>query len=849
MIRLLRTYLIAIFSAVMLLSAPAEVLAASSASSSAASLLGSYGVHKGDSILPLGIRYTKEHPLIIVADWLFQPYTFCNDKAEPDGLLIELIQGIFNQLHVPYEIRMTNYKEARRMLYNGTAHLMMDVKKPSEMRGVHYGKSILANYRVGLVRLKTTPSLHSIELIKRGDTIYTNTWKYIDDYLYNYFDKNPNFNVKWLEPHDALDELLLGNIKYYICGRAGIENDLRFFSMQDRITVDDIDVPQGEFHFMSSDVNLLNELDNQFERLKASGRYQPLVDKWLSDDDKYDAGTTPIDILAIVGIILLFVGAITASFFTMRSGNSGNLKREFKAIAHMSITLTDCNVFAINVRRQWVYNVSGNVLPRQGLSMADYEGLIHPDDLHVVLNAVERVDGGAKQMPSISFRMKRYGDTTNDWRQMKVNAFIKLDKKDMPVYVYLALHDETDSLREQRMLDIQLKEFSHVTEITECGMAYYDANGNFSNCNSTMINIFDKGGVGKGEQYVKSTNREILKMIFNGLTLGVGESAWFCSPVDLPELNLHLMLEVRINTVRSDDGRYQGFSLSILDLTEQLEMRHREAAVNRKMLHNERDLYRYRKEMEFALREKETLNNKFHQVEQQLKEQTKVANDAVRQKTIFLANMTHELRTPLNLINGFAEVMQVGATMEEKEQYFSIMQHNCTMLINIIDNILNLSTIDAEGVTIRTLRTDFAKDFAVHASEMRKYINSPKVEYIVEKPLNTLDLEVDTDHIMMILDAFVNNAAKNTREGTIRVGFTYDKSNSQLVVYCQDTGCGIPADKQGEIFDCFTKVNPFVPGTGIGLYLCRLIADAMNATIDVESKEGEGSTFTLNVRV
>ena len=833
----------------MLLLAFFLLLIAPTSAAGASSWVSQYATREGDNTLPLGIRYTKAHPLVVVADWIFQPYTFRNDKGEPDGLLIEMLEQIFSQLHVPYEIRMMDYKNAKRMLYSGEAQLMMDVKKPDEIHGVKYGKAELINYRVGVVRLNTTRSLHSIELIKRGDTIYTNTWNYIDRYLLKYFNNSPVFTVSWRDPHDALDEILHGKIKYYICGKAGIENDIKMFALRDRITVDDIDIPEGHFHFLSNDEALLDELDMQFERLQRSGRYQPMLNKWLSGNDMNDEGNALLDIIAIVGIILLFVGATIALVFTMRGGNTGNLKREFKAVAHLSITLTDCNVFAINVRRQWVYNVSGDFLPLGGLSMKDYEKLIHPDDLYIEQEACRRVDAGERNMPLISFRMRKHNAAPDEWRQMRVDASVKSDKRGMPIYVYLAMHDETDRLKEQKLLDIQLREFSHITEITDFGMAYYDAKGRLANCNNAMIQIFDKGGVGKGGQYLRSSTRDDLKIIFNGLTLDHGQKAWFCCPVDIPELNLHVTLELRINPVMSDDGRYQGFSLCALDLSEKLEMYHRDSVVNRKEERNRHDLYRYHLEEEYVMREMETLNNKFHHMQQLLKEQTKLANDAAKQKTIFLANMTHELRTPLNLINGFAEVMQVGATKEEKEQYFAIMQHNCTMLINIIDNILRLSSIDTDGIVIKPHLMDFAKAFTESADEMKKYFVSSKVEYIVERPLSALDVEVDFEHIKVILEALVNNAVKNTHEGTIRVGFTYHKNERILSVYCQDTGCGIPQDKQNEIFDLFKKVNAFVPGTGIGLHVCKLIADAMNATIDVESTEGKGSTFTLNIPV
>lgn len=842
---ILRTYLRIILVAVMLMTMTADAVASSS---SAASWFTAYGGDRpGDATLPLGIRYTKRHPLIIVADWNYPPYSFRNDNGEPDGFLIEMIGSIFNQLHVPYEIRMMDLHEARRQLYRGEAQLMMQVGDSLSMRHEMLGKSVVVKFPVGVARLKSTPPIHSIEMLTPHDTICTNGNGYIYRYLEDYFRNSQRFGVVIVSSTAATQALLSGEVKYYVWSKVAMDSEIHRLSLQDKLIVDDIDIPDGQFRFTSNDKALLGELDEQFERLQRSGRYQPLVDKWLSLDGKYDKGITVIDIIVIVGMLLFVVGSIIAFVMIKRSDSSYNLKREYRAIAHMSIRLTDCNVFAINVRRQWVYNVSGDVLPRQGMSMADYEALIHPDDLAVERVVRQRVDGGQVNMPVVELRMRKYQGAPDDWRHMRINAFVKCNRRGKPTYVYLALHDDTERMREQATLAAQLREFSYVTEISEHGMIYYDANGKFVNCNRAMVRLVEKGGVMRGEEFMKSTTRDGLKALFNGLPLERGEQAWFCSLVDVPERNLHLQLEVRINPVTGDDGRYHGFSVSIQDLTDKLAMRHRDRAANRRAEHNERDLLRYRKEMEFALRERDTLNDKFQQMEQTLKEQTQRASSAIRQRSIFLANMTHELRTPLNLINGFAEVMQTGATAEEKEQYYAIMQHNCTMLINIIDNILRLSNIDTEGITIRAHRTDFARDFAEGAADMRKYIDSPRVDYHVETPLNTLAIDVDTEHVMIILDALVNNAAKNTREGSIRVGFTYDKSARQLTVYCQDTGCGIPADKQEEIFDCFAKVNPFVPGTGIGLYLCRRIADAMHARLEVESREGEGSTFTLTL--
>lgn len=393
---------------------------------------------------PLGIRYTKKHPLVIVTDWNFAPYSFRNDNSQQDGFLVELVEQIFNQIHVPYEIRMVDWRQAKSMIYSGEAQLMVDVRKPDDLYGSKYGEAVVADYPLCVARLKTTPAMGSIETLDEKDTIYVNYGDYALHYIVT---MNAKPIVLPCPPYDALSDILSGKVKYYVWSKEAMKRQISDYAMQDMIEVDEVDIIGGQFRFMSNDAQLLSEIDAQFERLQSLGRYTPLVDKWLSDEGKYDEGTTTLDVIAIVAMLLLFVGSIIALVFIMRGGNTGNLKREFRAIAHMAITLTGCNVLAINVRRMWVYNVSGDFLPRKGLSMADYEALIHPDDIMTEYEARRRVDDGERNMPVVTFRMKKYGDTQDEWHQVSVHAYIKSRNGKHPAYVYLALKVEDDNIQ------------------------------------------------------------------------------------------------------------------------------------------------------------------------------------------------------------------------------------------------------------------------------------------------------------------------------------------------------------------------------------------------------------------
>ena len=395
--------------------------------------------------LPLGLRYTKEHPLIVVCDWNFAPFSFRNLHGEPDGLLVELIEQLFNQIHVPYKLELAEWHKARQMVNSGEAHLMMDLRTSEDNSSVSYGHDILAEYKVAVARLRSTPPMHSIEMLHSDDTVYVHGGAYTATWLNRYFSGNTPFTIMKMPLYDAITELLAGRIKYYMFSHAALRYEIRRFSLEDVIDIDDIDVAHGGFRFVTTDKQLLKDLNVQFQYLKESGRYQQLVNKWLDDGDNINDIST-FDIIAIVGILMLFVGVAIAMAFVMRSGDNSNLKREYKAIANMAVNLTGCNVFAINVKRSWVYNVAGDLLPRKGLSLSDYIALIHPGDSTTEYNIRHRVDEGERQMPMVSFRIRKYNGAPDDWHLVNVNAYIKsTNTNKRPAYVYLVLNEVTSA--------------------------------------------------------------------------------------------------------------------------------------------------------------------------------------------------------------------------------------------------------------------------------------------------------------------------------------------------------------------------------------------------------------------
>lgn len=228
----------------------------------------------------------------------------------------------------------------------------------------------------------------------------------------------------------------------------------------------------------------------------------------------------------------------------------------------------------------------------------------------------------------------------------------------------------------------------------------------------------------------------------------------------------------------------------------------------------------------------------------ELIEAMKRAEEAARMKSLFLANMSHEIRTPLNAIVGFSEIIALTEDEEEKTEYLDIIQKNSNLLLQLINDILDLSRIESGKSGMNFDLTEMTKLIdevkKVHLLKMKN-----GVALNVECPSEEVWTMIDRNRVMQVLFNFLSNAIKNTRQGSITLGLTVEED--WLKLYVTDTGCGIAADKIPLIFNRFEKLNDFVQGTGLGLPICQSIVERLGGRIEVQSEPEVGSTFTMHL--
>ena len=214
------------------------------------------------------------------------------------------------------------------------------------------------------------------------------------------------------------------------------------------------------------------------------------------------------------------------------------------------------------------------------------------------------------------------------------------------------------------------------------------------------------------------------------------------------------------------------------------------------------------------------------------------AEESDRLKTAFLANMGHEIRTPLNAIVGFADLLPVVQSEEDRNQMISEIQMNNRKLLQIIDGLVSMSKIEAGAKSLLMGKVDLNQILQQIAETYQPNTNLP---INVQCPLPELKIETDREKLIEILDHLVQNAVKFTTEGEISL--SYEVQGNKVRVNVTDTGKGVAEADQARIFERFVKVDEFVPGAGLGLSVVESHVKNLGGSVGVESALGMGSNF------
>ena len=226
------------------------------------------------------------------------------------------------------------------------------------------------------------------------------------------------------------------------------------------------------------------------------------------------------------------------------------------------------------------------------------------------------------------------------------------------------------------------------------------------------------------------------------------------------------------------------------------------------------------------------------------------AQESERMKNAFIKNMCHEVRTPLNAINGFAELITSdGISPEEKKEFSKIIYTNCHNITSMMNDVLVIAQLDSSNEVLPLEPVHIGLRCHHEMNKLKKLQQKPDIHYQVEGDKSNDLIYSDPNHFGIIISHLLNNANKFTNQGSITLSYQPEEEGRIMCICVTDTGCGIPADKSEWIFERFTKNDDFIPGSGLGLYLCRLITQRLNGSLKLDTCYTGGARFILRLPI
>ena len=887
-------------------------------------------------------EYTEEQPLVIVSDWEFPPYEFSNDKGEPDGYNIEVLNIILDRLNIPHRYVMQEWYMATETFERREADLIFALSFNYMKRPYVMTRNLLHFYRIVSVRRPEKKPLTKINLLGEEDTLImkANDYAPIRILMTN---PHPPFTIEYHSPKDALTGVQRGTYDYFLWGEIPIQRKLKEFGLEDLAT-DITDIPPGELRLIGYDKELIDAIDDEYARLEQAGQLEKIYDKWFHPEREHN-DASPIPIYIIVGAIIVgLISLLLSRLIRIRVQRTIDKRKDINNMMTQALSMGNYYVIEHDLRTHLAHNVYGNMLPPEGLTTEEFIERILPGQRDDIRDLIQKLTEGLK-IAEMKTQWNAGTAEKPEWRYLHGHAIVETEGG-KPRYIVDSVKDVTHDIKEERNTRETGERYIKIFKTSLIAMSFYDANQKFIDANDQMRKL---SGIDiLGDDIYRQTRLENMPILQNDFSPESHDDFHVCQHLEIPQAGIDKYIEFRIYPVLDNDQIIY-YIITARDITNErllyleqrkhdIEMHKISDAANKfenqlqyllekskmyvwrfgfedKVIHLSRSL----RKVEFSfsrddyyieiinpderdsnfgnlyqmMMKGQEFNTVYHfnktpvssepswlalsgipirdsegnltgyfgvvrnitelvSIQQKLKEETTRAEDSGRLKSVFLANMTHEIRTPLNAIVGFSDLLPVVDTQEERMEFIRIIRNNCDMLLRLINDILEASSM-GQALAIKPAECDFAQVFNDICQTLAQRVQEPGVEFIKDNPYTTFRTTLDKGRVQQVLTNFTTNAVKYTHEGHIKVGYrqeTRTVGNGQpqngLYFYCEDTGAGIPKEKQASVFERFVKLNDFVQGTGLGLSICKAITERCNGEIGLTSEgEGHGSTFWL----
>ena len=885
--------------------------------------------------------YTTAHPLIYEDAWDLWPYVFLNENGEPDGYNIDLLKLIFKELDIPYVIKLKPTLEAQADLKNGKSDLMLRMDAEYSRENSLYSKNIVQLFTHSILAPKNKP----VHIRQEKDLKNYRVIVHGGSFSHHYLMKQAW--AKEVVPYDdmksALHEVIDKNDGIILWNTMSLKWLMRKYQT-DKLTLMPIDMPYGEYKFMSRDHRLLERIDSAYVALRAADKLQPIQNKWFYPDRR-DTGIPAwvwhlAATLAVIAVILLFYYI----FYRVRERRLTQAVRKSNDRLSLILKTSHVSLWTYNIQTKQFTWMDEQGKGQQSTTLDAFVYRYRPKDVQRLQRAIEDISQEKEEHVNLDIQVFQDNDETQAHDYTVALSVLRRDKGGHPTTILCTRSDVTKELLRQMEVKNTLLRYQAIFNSVMVDMVAYDSEGYIVDINQKALSalgtdmqvikdmkISIKDVLGEPDLDVEHFERMYMTQIYQGeddrplhkllkrsklyyelqLTpvrdaegkllaiFGTGRNV-----TEMAESYQHVLQDIEELQKANDEVstyiqnidyvlKVGGIKMVKYDLTTHTLTLFNEANSALLSLTQTRMLNlidpKWKKSTERILnnmdnktatrvhtdvkttirRQGHPLHLQFHfipfhdekgnlkeyfgmcrdiselkAIEDQLAQETLRAQEVEVVKNAFLHNMSFEIRTPLTTVVGFAELFQMEHSAEDETVFINEIKSSSAQLLKLINDILFLSRLDAEMITINPQPIDFATSIAARCEHVWANQRKPGVSYIVKAPFKKLVVDIDMNNISMVMEKILTNAVQHTEQGTVLVH--YDYLGDQLAVSVEDTGHGIPEDQIKHIFDRFVT-DSSTNGAGLGLSICQELIQHMGGKINLTSTVGKGTNVWFTI--
>ena len=788
-------------------------------------------------------RYTKKRPLIIVCDWDKAPYEFSNDEGEPAGSNIDVLSRMLDDIGIPYRFITKEWSNAIKTFERGDADLILANAHRFKDNAKLYATQII-NYNRLSVAMTTKSSNIITQKMLEQDGVVLKT----GDYTGKYFattDSATNSRIEFMSPKVALTGLLAGDCKYFVWGEEPLKWKIKKLNLEG-IYLNEVGLPVSEVHIWGRDKELIERLDDHYSRLKQSGDLEQMLNKWFHPE-RVQSETPPVTIYVILGILAL--AALLYLFNRLAKAHVKSATRNSTLLSEMmykALQMGNFQVMEYDIANDRFTNCYGStILPKEGMRLEEFTNRIHPNQRNEFEHKMEQLISGRERRFVLDKQWNAGTDQVPHWLNFQGHAICEYDKSGKPSFIVNAIHDVTHEVEEDQATHNLLNKYESLTQIPVVAMAFYDANGFLISLNNPMkelCGISDDSPESK--RFWESICMFDIPLFRNIYSKDCKDTLTVSQHMEYPDMGIDRYITFSVRPLLNEKGDIANYICTCMDVTDERNMALSIKQIERQIKESSELTEEYKQRLQQMHNICQGYKEALDKARIRLEEETRLANDSVRLKSGFMASMTHELRTPLNAIVGFTGVLESLEASEERTEFIRIIRNSSDMLQRLIIDNIEASSLTVGPTNIQPTDVDFVSAFEDICLTLQQRVHDSGLTFLKDNPYEAFYTTIDIGRVQQVLTNFVTNAVKFTKQGHIRLGYRYEQHGLRL--YCEDTGIGIPKDKQEHIFDRFVKLDEFTQGTGMGLAICKSIAERFGGKIGLESEgDGKGCTFWI----